>query len=94
MPANLENSAMATDWKKSVFIPMPKKGKAKECSNYHTVALISMLVGFPGGSEVKVSACSAGGLDLIPGLGRSPGEGNDNPLQYYCLENPMDRAAW
>ena len=72
---------------------MPKKGKAKECSNYHTVALISMLVGFPGGSEVKVSACSAGGLDLIPGLGRSPGEGNDNPLQYYCLENPMDGGA-
>ena len=41
MPANLENSAMATDWKKSVFIPMPKKSNAKECSNYHTIALIS-----------------------------------------------------
>ena len=41
MPANLENSAVATDWKRSVFIPIPKKGIAKECSNYHTVALIS-----------------------------------------------------
>ena len=41
MPANLENSAVATDWKKSVFIPIPKKGNAKECSNYHTIALIS-----------------------------------------------------
>ena len=41
MPANLENSAVGTDWKRSVFIPIPKKGNAKECSNYHTVALIS-----------------------------------------------------
>ena len=41
MPANLENSAVAMDWKRSVFIPIPKKGNAKECSNYHTIALIS-----------------------------------------------------
>ena len=45
---------------------------------------------FPGGSEVKVSACNAGDLGSIPGSGRSPGEGNDNPLQCSCLENPMD----
>ena len=51
-------------------------------------------LGFPGGSEGKESACIAGDLGLIPGLGRSPGEGNSNPLQYYCLENPMDRGAW
>ena len=50
--------------------------------------------GFPGGSEVKVSACNAGDLGSIPGLGRSPGEGNGNPLQYSCLENPMDGGAW
>ena len=49
---------------------------------------------FPGGSEVKASACNAGDLGLIPGLGRSPGEGNGNPLQYSCLENPMDGGAW
>ena len=42
----------------------------------------------------KESACIAGDLGLIPGLGRSPGEGNGNPLQYSCLENPMDRGAW
>ena len=42
----------------------------------------------------KESACSAGDPDLIPGLGRSPGEGNGNLLQYSCLENPMDREAW
>ena len=41
MSANLENSAVAKDWKRSVFIPIPKKGNAKECSNYHTIALIS-----------------------------------------------------
>ena len=51
-------------------------------------------LGFPGGSEVKASACNAGDLGLIPGSGRSPGEGNGNPLQYSCLENPMDGGAW
>ena len=46
-----------------------------------------------GGSAGKESACIAGDLDLIPGLGRSPGEGNGNPLQYSCLESSMDRGA-
>ena len=50
--------------------------------------------GFPGGSDGKASACSAGDLDSIPGLGRFPGEGNGNPLQYSCLENSMDGGAW
>ena len=49
--------------------------------------------GFPGGSEDEESACSVGDLGSIPGLARSPGEGNDNPLQYSCLENPMDQGA-
>ena len=51
-------------------------------------------MGFPGGSNGKESACSAGDSGLIPGSGRSPGEENGNPLQYFCLENPMDRGAW
>ena len=51
-------------------------------------------MGFPGGSEVKASASNAGDLGLIPGSGRSPGEGNGYPLQYSCLEKPMDRGAW
>ena len=46
------------------------------------------------GSDGKESACDAGDLGLIPGLGRSPAEGNGNPLQYFCLENAMDRGAW
>ena len=53
-----------------------------------------MLLGFPGGSEVKASASNAGDPGSIPGLGRSPREGNGNPLQCSCLENPMDGGAW
>ena len=53
-----------------------------------------MWVGMTGGSEGKASACNAGDPSSIPGLGRSPGEGNGNPLQYSCLENPMDGGAW
>ena len=48
----------------------------------------------PGGSDGKASACNAGDPGSIPGLGRSAGEGNGNPLQYPCLENPMDRGTW
>ena len=56
--------------------------------------LIKPLFSFPGGSDGKESACHAGDPGLIPGLGRSPGEWNGYPLQYSCLENPMDRGAW
>ena len=49
---------------------------------------------FPGGSDGKESACNAGDPSLIPGLGRSPGEGNSYPLQYSDLENSMDRGSW
>ena len=49
--------------------------------------------GFPGGSDGKASVYNAGDLGSIPGLGRSPGKANSNPLQYYCLENPMDGGA-
>ena len=52
------------------------------------------ILGFPGGSAGKEYVCNAGDLGLIPGLRRSPGEGNGNPLQYSCLENPMDRGTW
>ena len=52
------------------------------------------LWGFHGNSAGKESACNAGDLSSIPGLVRALGEGNGNPLQYSCLENPMDRGAW
>ena len=51
-------------------------------------------MGSPGGLEGKVSTCNAGDPGSIPESGRSPGEGNGNPLQYSCLENPMDGGAW
>ena len=53
-----------------------------------------MLMDFPGSSDGKASACNAGDLGSIPGSGRSPEERNGNPLQYSCLENPMDGGAW
>ena len=53
-----------------------------------------MILGFSGGSEGKESAFNAEDLGSIPGLGRSPGEGNDYPLQYSCLENSIDRGTW
>ena len=51
-------------------------------------------LGFPGGSDGKESACNVGNLGSIFGLGRSPGGRHGNPLQYSCLENPVDRGAW
>ena len=75
------------DGKRSVFIPISKKGNAKECSNYCTIAR------FPGGSVGKASAYNAGDPGSIPGSRRSPEEGNGNPLQYSSLENPMDVEA-
>ena len=55
---------------------------------------LGCLQGFPGDSEVKASAWNVGDPGSIPGLGRSPGEGNGNPLQYSCLENPVEGGAW
>ena len=54
----------------------------------------STLWDFPGGSDGKESACSARDWSSVPGSGRSPGEGNGNPLQYSCLENPLDCGPW
>ena len=51
-------------------------------------------MGFQGGSVVKNPPANAGDVGLMLGLGRSPGEGNGNPFQYFCLGNPMDRGTW
>ena len=64
-----------------------------EGANFFSVQF-SKHADFPGGSDDKASTYNAGDSGSIPGLGRSPGEENDNPLQYSCLENPMDRGAW
>ena len=60
-----------------------------EATQQHTLFL-----GFPGGSEVKASACNAGDPGSVPGLGRYLGEGNGNPLQHSCLETSTDRGTW
>ena len=69
---------------------------AKIGAGYQLGKLLPILptMGFPFSSVSKESACSAGDLGSIPGLGRSPGEGNGNQLQYPCLENLMDKGAW
>ena len=61
---------------------------------YAYIYVFKLKMGFPGGSEVIASAGNAGDPGSIPGSGRSPGEGNSNPLQYSCLENPMEGEAW
>ena len=58
------------------------------------LVFLHLAMGFPSGSDGKASVYNAGDPGLIPGLGRSTGEGNGSPLQYSCLENPMDRGSW
>ena len=77
--------SMRETWVQSLgWEDLLEKGKATHSSN----------ICFPGGSDGKVSACNVGDLGSIPGSGRSSGKGNGNPLQYPCLENPMDGGAW
>ena len=87
-------------------LPPPKKKGAQRntCRWFHGVMVSTLdsessdlssnlngtFMGFPGGSDGKVSACNVGDPGSISGSGRSPGEGNGNPLQYSCLKNPMD----
>ena len=69
-------------------------GRGRSRLEWRTFLELSEIVlGFPGGSDGKASACNVGNPGSSPGLGRSPIEENDNPLQYSCLENPMDGGA-
>ena len=63
------------------------------CTKFYLIGF-TKIKGFPGGSDGKASACNVGDAGSISGSGRSPGEGNGNPLQHTCLENPMDGGAW
>ena len=90
-------------WIKNTYHPREKKwGKGYFLQEGRQIATghlqrcsASLITGsFPGGSDGKASVYNAEDLGLIPGLGRSAREGNGNPLQYYCLENPIDRGAW
>ena len=68
--------------------------RASEIVLVYKYSVTVFIKGFPGGSVVKNSPTNAGHAGSIPGSGRFPGEGNGNPLQYSCLENPMDRGTW
>ena len=70
------------------------QSEVSQKEKYQYSILMHIFMGFPGGSEVKASAWNMGDPGSIHGSGRSPGEGNGNPLQYSCLENPMDGGAW
>ena len=69
-----------------------KNPRNKQVISFKLCTVLS--TAFPGGSDNKESACNAGDSGSIPGLGRSLGEGNGNPLQYSCLEKSMDRGVW
>ena len=88
MPANLENSAVATGLEKVTFHSSPKERQCQRMFKLpHNCTHLT-------GSEVKVSVSNAGDPGLNPGLGRSPEEGSGNPLQYSYLENPIDGGSW
>ena len=80
----LENSMDGGAWWATVHGVTKSQSQLSNFSSLH----------FPGGSAGKESACTAGDPGSVLGLGRSPGKGNGNPLQYSCLEDPMDRGAW
>ena len=83
--------------KKRGGLDIDKLCSGKEVTRFivgENLVFLSLLRGFPGGSDGNESACNVGDLVSIPGLGRSPGGGHGNPLQYSCLETPMDREAW
>ena len=69
-------------------------GNGERISSLLSLSIIQKVAGLPGGSVGKESACNVGNLCSTPGLGRSPGGGHGNPLQYSCLENFMDRGVW
>ena len=80
-------------WQATVHGVTKSRTQPSDFTTITTTTIYNQLT-FLGGSEVKASAWNVGDPGSILGLGRSPGEGNGNPLQYFCLENPMDRGAW
>ena len=82
-----------------IRVPLPKPIDLSGHLRYSSCISVSQMptsciLGFPGGSVVKNPLANVGDIGSVPGLGRFPGEGNGNPLQYSCLGNPMDRGTW
>ena len=92
------NKTLATEWSFVLFLLSYFKGIWSFANidlwGKYLINSFILKCGFPGGSDSKTSICNAGDPGSIPGSGRSPGGVNGNPLQYSCLENPMDRGAW
>ena len=92
----LENPRDRAAWWTSVYgvaqsrTRLTRLSSSSSSSSFHVL----LIVGFPGGSDDNETACNVGEPGSIPGLGRSPGDVNGNPLQYSCLDNPMDGGAW
>ena len=90
------DSTLTFNYILSVALYQPRcQDIVRHCDSYSLLGVLWAQERFPGGSAVKnESACQAGDLGSIPESGRTPGEGNGNPLQYPCLDNPRDRGAW
>ena len=91
---NNRSSIVTSSIKTLKWSTLKKKKNLLRINEKQWLSTYLIMQSFPGGSEDKASACDAGGPGSIPGWGRSPGEGNGNPLQYSCLENPVERGAW
>ena len=78
----------------SLLFNMPSRLVITFLPRSKRLSISGVMMDFPGGSDGKASVYNVGDLGSIPGSGRPAGDGNGNPLQYYCLENPMDRGAW
>ena len=91
---NLENTSWLSDWQQSILSILYYSIWLKMCFLLFLFSVYNQCKGFFGGSVVKKPPVNAADKVLISGSGRSPGEGNGNPLEYSCLGNPMDRGAW
>ena len=91
---NFDKTAKIIQWGKTSHQPLRPESQQCLCATFFKILTNWTQYSFPGGSDGKVSAYNAGDPGSIPGSGRSSGEGNGNPLQYSCLENPTGRGAW
>ena len=94
MLQSMRSRRVAHDWATEQQQQQGKDLEDVQRDHSHFKVLFLSIWDFPGGSDGKASTYNAGDLGLISRSGRSPGEENGNPLQYSCLENPMDRGAW
>ena len=93
-PQVVKNTLLLFGRRNPLSLARQKATRIFEKAALHSILINYLILGFPGGSDCKESACNGGDQGPSPGSGRSPGEGNGNPLQYSCLENSTGRGAW